>query len=90
MTGVVVDLGKFIAGRLSLAFDPVIYANQEAYAQSFGKGEWDVAIGVRSTLAEQWTDMCPDFMLADGMYIGAPGREFTEATMIDRPGGTCQ
>ena len=86
VTGVVVDLGQFIAGELSLAFEPVIHANQEACAQSFGKGEWDVVIGVRSKLAERWTDTSPDFTLADGMYIGAPGREFTDATIIDRSG----
>ena len=39
VTGVVVDLGKFIAEKLGVAFDPLVYANQEAYAQSFGKGE---------------------------------------------------
>jgi len=86
VSGVVVDLGMFIAQRIGVAFDPVVYANQEAYAQSFGKDEWDVVIGVRSRLAEEWTDMSPDFMLADAMYIGAPGREFTDATKIDRPG----
>jgi len=40
VSGVVVDLGKFVAERLDVAFEPVVYANQEAYAQSFGKGEW--------------------------------------------------
>lgn len=86
VSGVVVELGTFIAEKLGLPFDPVVYANQEAYARSFGKGEWDMVIGVRSTLAEEWTDMSPDFMLADAMYIAAPGREFTDATKIDRPG----
>jgi polar amino acid transport system substrate-binding protein len=30
--------------------------------------------------------MGPDFMLADAMYIAAPGREFADSTMVDRPG----
>jgi len=40
--GVVVDLGKFIAEELGVAFVPVAYANQEAYSQSFGRvsGMW--------------------------------------------------
>lgn len=84
--GVVVDLGKFIAEKLGAAFEPVVYANQEAYAQSFGKGEWDIAIGVRSPLAEDRSLMSPDFMLADAMYIAAPGKEFAHANQIDRLG----
>jgi polar amino acid transport system substrate-binding protein len=79
VSGVVVDLGRFIAEKLGVTFEPVIYTNQEAYAQSFGKGEWDIVIGVRSSLANP----TPDFMVADAMYIAAPGREFANATGID-------
>ncbi len=86
VSGVVVDLGKFIAENLGVAFVPVVYANQEAYARSFGLGEWDIVIGVASALVREQTDMSPDFMLADAMYIAAPGREFADASKIDRPG----
>ena len=82
LSGVVVDLGRFIAARLGVAFEPVVYANQEAYAQSFGKGEWDVVIGVRGSM----TDPSPDFMVADAMYIAAPGRTFADATRVDSSG----
>ena len=82
VSGVVVDLGRFIAARLDVAFEPVVYANQEAYAQSFGKGEWDVVIGVRGSM----TDPSPDFMVADAMYIAAPGRMFADATRVDSSG----
>ena len=82
VSGVVVDLGRFIAARLGVAFEPVVYANQEAYAQSFGKGEWDVVIGVRGSM----TDPSPDFMVADAMYIAAPGRTFADATRVDSSG----
>jgi polar amino acid transport system substrate-binding protein len=86
VSGVVVDLGRFIADRLDLAFEPVVYVNQETYAQSFGKGEWDIAIGVRSPLAQERSTLGPDFMVADAMYIAAPGKEFADASQIDRPG----
>lgn len=71
VSGVVIDLGKFIANRLGLEFEAVVYVNQETYAQSFGKGEWDIAIGVRSPLVEEKTVLGPDFMVADVMYIAA-------------------
>ena len=86
VSGVVVDLGKYIAAKLGVKFDPVIYANQEAYAQSFGNGEWDVVIGVRSALTDEKADRTPDFMVADAMYIAGPGREFIHASTVDRPG----
>ena len=82
VSGVVVDLGKFIAEKLGVTFEPVVYTNQEVYAQSFGKGEWDMVIGVRSPSA----DPSPDFMTADAMYIAAPGKDFADATRIDSPG----
>ena len=87
VSGVVVDPGRFIAKRFDLAFEPVVYVNQETYAQSFGgKGEWDIAIGVRSPLAEERSTPGPDFMVTDAMYIAAPGKEFADASQIDRPG----
>jgi polar amino acid transport system substrate-binding protein len=82
VSGVVVDLGKFVAGKLGVMFVPVVYANQEAYSRSLGRGEWDVAIGVRSSL----TDPSPDFMVADAMYVSAPGREFANASNVDTVG----
>lgn len=86
VTGVAVNLAKFIAQRLNLQFEPVVYVNQETYAESFGKGEWDIAIGVRSPLSEDRSVLGPDFMVADAMYIAAPGREFADASHIDRSG----
>jgi polar amino acid transport system substrate-binding protein len=84
--GIAVDLGKFIADRLGVTFIAVVYADQELYAQSFGKGEWDVAIGARSALAQASADMGPDFMLADAQYIAAPGRVFADARAVDSAG----
>lgn len=84
--GVVVDLGRFIAERLGVAFEPVVFGDQAAYAGSFGKSEWDIAIGVASAQARETTDLGPDFMLADGLYIAAPGRVFADSAAVDRPG----
>jgi len=63
----------------------VLYANEPAYVQSFGKNEWDIAILGRDALHAN-NDVTPDFMLADALYIAAPGREFVDAGQIDRPG----
>ena len=55
VSGVTIDLGKFIAERLGVSFEPVIYANQETYAQSFGKGEWQ-QFPVKSLRQICWTN----------------------------------
>jgi len=86
VSGVAVDLGQFIAEKLGVAFEPVIYATAEMYTQSFGKGEWDMAIGARTPAAAEKFDFSPDIMLVDSMYVAAPGRAFADASHVDRPG----
>jgi polar amino acid transport system substrate-binding protein len=84
--GVAVDVGKFIAAKLGVSFEPIAYANADAYTQSFGKGEWDIAIGPPTPLVAEKADFSPDLMLLDLMYVTAPGCEFADAGQVDRPG----
>jgi len=58
--GISVSLGKFIAERLGVPFDPVVYATPEAGVQSYDKTEWDVMIGPRGPVVEQKADFGPD------------------------------
>lgn len=84
--GVAVDVGKFIAERLGVPFEPVVYANPQTYAASLGKGEWDIGIGVASPLAAEKADFSPDLMLFDFMFAARPGREFANPAQVDQPG----
>src|SRR5262245_1170975 len=43
--GVAEPVAKFIGQKLGATVEPVMYPNPEAYLQSFGKDEWDIAIG---------------------------------------------
>ena len=45
--GVADPIARFIGQKLGAAVEPVMYPNPDAYLQSFGKGEWDLAIGPR-------------------------------------------
>jgi hypothetical protein len=38
---------RFVAQKLGATVEPVMYPAPAAYLQSFGKGEWDIAIGPR-------------------------------------------
>jgi polar amino acid transport system substrate-binding protein len=84
--GVSVELGRFIAERLGVPFQSVYYADPELYTRSFGKGEWDVAIGPRRASEAGIVDFSPDFMLVENNFVAAPGRTFGDAGEVDRPG----
>jgi len=84
--GVALDVGKFVAAKLGVSFELVAYTNADAYTQSFGKGEWDIAIGPPTPLVAEKADFGPDLILVDLMYVAAPGRKFADAGQVDRPG----
>jgi len=84
--GVAEPVGKFIANRLGVSFEPIVYVTPEAWAQSFGKGEWDIAIEPRVLASSETSDVVSDLWLVDLIYVVAPGRGFADANQIDRPG----
>jgi polar amino acid transport system substrate-binding protein len=84
--GISVELGRYAARKLGATFQPVVYATPAAYVASFGKGEWDLAIGPRSPLTEKDSVYGPDFMLVDNIYLAAPGKSFANASKVDRHG----
>jgi polar amino acid transport system substrate-binding protein len=84
--GVAEPVGKFIAMKLGVSYEPVMYPNPEAYVQSFGKGEWDIAIGPRVLAAPDKADTGADVWLVDLIYVAAPGKSFADVGQVDRPG----
>jgi polar amino acid transport system substrate-binding protein len=91
--GVGEPIGKFVADRLGLPFQPIVYPNPEAYEQSFGKSEWDIAIGPRVLAPADKTDVTSDVWLIDLLYLAAEGRTFADSGQVDRTGvkvGTIQ
>jgi polar amino acid transport system substrate-binding protein len=84
--GVGVELGRFIADKLGIPFELVAYPNAEKYTQTFGKDEWDIGFGAKTPLVAEKAEFISDVLLNDYWYLAAPGREFTDATQIDRPG----
>jgi polar amino acid transport system substrate-binding protein len=84
--GVSIDLGKFIAGRLSAAFEPIVYATTGDFTRSFDKGEWDITVVGTSPGAMQYLSFTPDILLVDYVYLAGPGRVFASVGDVDRPG----
>jgi len=91
--GIAQPVCKFFADRLGVALEPVTYSSPDAYAQSFGKGEWDLAVGPRVLAPTEKADVTADLWLIPLIYVAAPGHEFANAGEVDRAGvkiGTIQ
>jgi len=86
MRGIAEPLGRFIADKLGVPFEFVVYPNPQAYEQSFGNAEWDVALGPRVLAPADKADVMPDVWLVDLMYLAAPGQSFDDPDRVDRPG----
>jgi polar amino acid transport system substrate-binding protein len=84
--GVGEPLGCFLAGKLGATFEPVVYSDPQAYEASFGKGEWDIALGPRVLAPVDKADVSPDVWLIELLYLAAPGLEFASAAEVDHSG----
>jgi polar amino acid transport system substrate-binding protein len=84
--GLALELGRFIAEKLGVPVEMVAYADSRAHTQSFGKGEWDISFGPQPPASADKADFIVDVALSDYMFVAAPGREFANATQVDRPG----
>ena len=84
--GVAEPVAKFIGQRLGLAVEPVMYPSPEAYLQSFGKDEWDIAIGPRVLAPADKADSTADLWVISLVYVAAPGKEFPDIASVDKAG----
>lgn len=84
LAGIGEPIGQFIAGKLGATFEPVVYPNPRAYEASFGKGQWDLALGPRVLAPTEKADVTPNVWLIELNYPPAPGREFASAVDVDR------
>src|ERR1700682_1243817 len=84
--GVAEPVAGFVAQKLGAAVEPVMYPNPEAYLQSFGKGEWDIAIGPRVLAPADKADSTANLWAISLVYVAAPGIEFPDIASVDKAG----
>jgi ABC-type amino acid transport substrate-binding protein len=84
--GVAEPVARFIAQKLGASVEPVMYPNPDAYLQSFGKGEWDIAIGPRVLAPVDKADSTADLWIISLVYVAAPGKEFPDIASVDKAG----
>src|SRR5262249_7654003 len=58
-------IGRFIAGKIGATFKPVNYPTPQAYEASFGKNQWDIALGPRVLAPADKADVTPDVWLIE-------------------------
>jgi polar amino acid transport system substrate-binding protein len=84
--GVADPVARFIGQKLGAAVEPVMYPNPEVYLQSFGKGEWDIAIGPRVLAPADKADSTADLWVISLVHVAAPGKEFPDIASVDKAG----
>jgi polar amino acid transport system substrate-binding protein len=84
--GLSADLGRFIAGRLGVPFEAVLYESAAPYTASFGTDEWDIILTGKNAVVAECLDFSADLFVIDYGYVAAPGRDFADPTQVDRAG----
>lgn len=84
--GVAVDLGKELAGRIGVPFEPVAYSSVPALIAGARTGEWDVAtLGINAERASVM-DFSAPYMEVEFSYLVRGGSPISSLTDVDRPG----
>jgi polar amino acid transport system substrate-binding protein len=84
--GVAEPVGGFVGQKLGAAVEPVMYPNPDAYVQSFGKNEWDIAIGPRVLAPVDKADSTANLWAISLVYVAAPGTQFPDIASVDKAG----
>lgn len=86
MKGVAYDLGKDLAGRLGVPFEPVLYPSVGALLDGGKSGAWDVAfVGFSPARAKEW-DFTELHLQMEFGYLVAAGSSISTMADVDRPG----
>ena len=86
--GVAEPVARFIGQKLGVTVEAVMYPSPEAYLQSFGKSEWDIAIGPRVLAPADKADSTANLWVISLVYVAAPGKEFPDVASVDKTGVT--
>ena len=86
LKGVAVDLGREVARRMGVPFQPVLYPNPGGIIADAKSGEWDVALmGINAERAAA-VDFSAPYMEVEQGYLVRAGVPVTTASEVDKPG----
>lgn len=86
MKGVAFDLGKELARRIEVPFEPVLYPSIGALLEGGRSGNWDIAVmGFSAARATEWDFTAPHLEIELGYLVPSDSSISTSAE-VDRPG----
>ena len=88
LRGVTIHLGKALAQRLGVPFEPVGYANPAALVKSFAANDWDIAFLAYDPARAKDVDFSPPYMEVDNTYLVTANSKVATVEGADRPGVT--
>lgn len=86
MRGVGHDLGKELAARLGVRFEPVVYPSIGALIKGAGTGAWDVTFVAVNAERERALSFTSPFLLVEHGYLVPAGSPVAKMEDVDRPG----
>lgn len=86
LRGVTIVLGKALAKRLGVPFEPVGYPNPAALVQSFGRNEWDIAFLAFDPARARDVEFSPPYMVVDNTYLVPSGSKLESVESADLRG----
>jgi polar amino acid transport system substrate-binding protein len=84
--GVAEPVARFVGQKLGATVELVMYPNPDAYLESFGRAEWDIAIGPRVLAPADKADSTANLWAISLVYVAAPGTEFPDIASVDSAG----
>lgn len=88
LRGVTISLGRTLAQRLDVPFEPVGYANPAALVNSFGGNEWDIAFLAFDPARAKDVGFSPPYMEVDNTYLVTENSKVATVDTADRSGVT--
>ncbi len=86
LKGIAPDLGRQLAQRLGVPFEPVLYSNPLALVDGAKSGNWDVALFGISAERALAMDFSAPFMDVEQGYLVRAGVPITTASEVDKAG----
>jgi polar amino acid transport system substrate-binding protein len=86
MKGVAIDLGRELARRVGVPFEPVTYASVSDLIGGAKTGAWDVALAGINTERAAVMDFSPPYMEVEQGYLVGAGVPILAASDVDRVG----
>jgi len=84
--GVGFDLGKELARRIGVPFEPVVYPSPGAIMGGLNSGEWDVTFFGPTPERERVLNFTAPFLVIEHGYLVAAGSSISTVDAVDRPG----